>query len=312
LLVQLLAAFPLGLATAAVFAWLIAKPIRQLDRAIRQLGGADLARSIRVEGPADLQFLGERLEWLRHRLTEAEEQKARFLRHISHELKTPLTALREGSELLADGTAGALAPQQREVVAILQANSVQLARMIDDLLNYQRAVAGVGELELTAVDLGEVAADVVDRHKLAAAGRSVSFDLRRDGAKVLGDRDKLRIVLDNLVSNAVKFSPAGGIVQVAVTKGEDTAVIDVSDQGPGIAPADRDKVFEWFFQSERPQAGRVKGSGLGLAIAREFVLAHGGRIELVGAPVEGEAGQWAGTRFKVTLPPGGPRDRVGL
>ena len=298
LFVQLLAAFPLGLAIAAVFAFLIARPIRQLERAIRRLGAADFSAEVKVQGSADLQFLGERLDWLRRRLGELEEQKARFLRHVSHELKTPLTALREGSQLLADGAAGPVTPQQREIVAILQANSAQLQRLIEDLLHYQRAVAGVEQLRLGKVDLAEITRGVIDGHKLNAAGRSVRLALDSRATPLLGDEEKLRVVVDNLVSNAVKYSSDAGIVRVSIAPRERDVVLEVADDGPGVPEADRDKVFDWFFQGERPAAARVKGSGLGLAIAREFVQAHGGTIEALGGP---------GARFRVTLPQVGPR-----
>jgi two-component system sensor histidine kinase GlrK len=114
----------------------------------------------------------------------------------------------------------------------------------------------------------------------------------------VADEGKLRVVLDNLVSNAVKFSPEGGAIQVTVTPNGSDVYAEVHDEGPGVAPADRDKVFDWFFQGERPQAGRIKGSGLGLAIARELVAAHGGTIEAMDGP---------GGRFRVTLPQLGPR-----
>lgn len=297
LLVQLLAAFPLGLAIAAVFAFLIARPIRQLDRAIRRLGAADFTAGVRVQGPTDLEFLGERLDWLRRRLAALEEQKVRFLRHVSHELKTPLTALREGSELLADGAAGPVTPAQREIVTILQSNSAHLQRLIEDLLNYQRAVASVGHLTLARVDLADVARAVIDTHKLDAGGRSVTIALHALPAVAVVDEEKLRVVIDNLVSNAIKFSPEGDTVRVVVMPGESDVSIEVSDQGPGVAPDDRDKLFDWFFQGARPSSGRVKGSGLGLAIARELVVAHGGTIEVGDGP---------GGRFRVVVSQGGP------
>jgi two-component system sensor histidine kinase GlrK len=293
LFTQLLLAFPLGLAIATVFAFLIARPIRQLDRAIRRLGEADFGGSVHVQGPADLRFLGDRLDWLRHRLGALEEQKVRFLRHVSHELKTPLTALREGSELLADGAAGPVTPQQREIVGILQSNSVQLQRLIEDLLNYQRAVAGVEQLKLAKVDLADITRSAIDAHKLDAAGRSVTLALDVRPAPLLGDAEKLHIVVDNLVSNAVKYSPEGSTVRAAVRPGDRHVVLEVADEGHGVADADRHKVFDWFFQAERPSGARVKGSGLGLAIAREFVLAHGGTIEALEGP---------GGRFRVRLP----------
>jgi two-component system sensor histidine kinase GlrK len=295
LFLEMLAAFPLGMAIALVIAFLIARPIRQLDRAIRRLGTADFGVRVQVQGPADLRLLGERLDWLRQRLGALDEQKIRFLRHVSHELKTPLTVLREGSELLADGTAGPVTPQQREIVAILQSNSAQLQRMIENLLNYQRAVAGVDQLRLRRMDLADVAQRVIDRHRLSAAGRSVGFALEASAAPLLGDEEKLSVVIDNLVSNAVKFSPDGGTVQVRVTPIAHEVALEVVDEGPGVPAADREKVFDWFFQGERPASARVQGSGLGLAIARELVLAHGGSIEVVDG---------ADSRLRVTLPQG--------
>jgi two-component system sensor histidine kinase GlrK len=297
LVIQLLAAFPLGLAIAAVFAFLIARPIRQLDRAIRRLGAADFTAGVQVQGPTDLQFLGERLDWLRLRLAALEEQKTRFLRHVSHELKTPLTALREGSELLAEGAAGPVTPQQREIVAILQSNASQLQRLIEDLLNYQRAVASVAQIKLARADLADVARAVIDTHKLDAGRRAVTISLHALPAAAFVDEEKLRVVIDNLVSNAIKFSPEGGTVRVVVMPGESDVSVEVSDDGPGVAPEDRANVFDWFFQGVRPSGGRVKGSGLGLAIARELVIAHGGTIEV---------GEGPGGRFCVVVPRSGP------
>ena len=297
LFLQLLAAFPLGLAIAAVFAFMIARPIRQLDRAIRRLGAADFGAAVDVQGPADVRR-AERLDWMRRQLGALEEQKARFLRHVSHELKTPLTALREGSELLADGAAGPITPQQRDVVAILQSNSTRLQRLIEDLLHYQRAVAGVEQITVAKVDLADTARGVVDGHKLNAAGRSVSLSLEAQKTPLLGDEEKLRVIVDNLVSNAVKYSPEGGTVDVRVHPLEHDVILEVADKGPGVPESDRDKVFDWFFQGERPSGARVQGSGLGLAIAREFVLAHGGKIEVLTGP---------GGRFRVTLPQVGSR-----
>jgi two-component system sensor histidine kinase GlrK len=293
LFIELAAAFPLGLAIAALFAFLIARPIRQLERAIRRLGAGDYDAALDVQGPADLEYLGERLEWLRRRLAAVEEQKARFLRHVSHELKTPLTALREGSELLADGAAGPVTREQREIVAILQSNSVRLQRLIEDLLHYQRAVAGVEELNLAKVDLAEIAHGAVDGQKLNATGRAIEFAVEAKPAPLLGDEEKLRVVVDNLLSNAVKYSPEGGTVRVAVLPRAREVCLEVADEGPGVPESDRDKVFDWFFQGARPTGARVKGSGLGLAIAREFAVAHGGTIEALEGP---------GGRFRVTLP----------
>jgi two-component system sensor histidine kinase GlrK len=295
LLWQLAASIPLGILIAVVFAFLIAKPIRQLDHAIRQLGGAEFATGIRVHGPADLEYLGERLEWLRQRLVELEAQKTKFLHHVSHELKTPLTALREGSELLADGSSGALNRQQSEIAEILRHNSLQLQHLIEGLLGYQQALDSINRLEFRSIDLSAIARQVVEAHKLAAAARSVGFLLRTEPAVLTADADKLRVVIDNLVSNAINYSPEGGTISLVVRAEGDKVVLDVGDAGPGIAAEDRERVFDWFFQGKLGHQGRIKSSGLGLAIAREFVLAHRGSIEVI-------AERSPGAHFRVSLP----------
>jgi two-component system sensor histidine kinase GlrK len=184
-------------------------------------------------------------------------------------------------------------PEQREIVAILQSNSAQLQRLIEDLLNYQRAVAGAGQGAPGPVDVADVARAVIESHKLEASGRSVSIALHALPAPALVEEEKIRVVIDNLVSNAIKFSPEGGTVRVVVSPGESDVAIEVADQGPGVAPEDRDKIFDWFFQGVRPSSGRVKGSGFGLAIAQELVAAHGGTIEI---------GEGPGGRFRVVVP----------
>ena len=295
LLWQLAASIPLGVLVAALFAFLIAKPIRQLDHAIRQLGGAEFSTGIEVRGPADLEYLGRRLEWLRQRLVELEQQKTKFLHHVSHELKTPLTALREGSELLADGSSGTLNQQQSEIAEILRHNSLQLQRLIEELLGYQQALDSVNRLALQPIDLSEVARKAAEAHKLALAARDLELALQLEPAVLSGDADKLRVVLDNLLSNAIKYSPQGGTITLVVRAEQDRILLEVGDTGPGIAAEDQERVFDWFFEGKLAHQGRVKGSGLGLAIARELVLAHRGSIEVI-------AKRAPGAHFRVGLP----------
>jgi two-component system sensor histidine kinase GlrK len=292
---QLAATIPLGILLAVGVTLLIARPVRQLDQAIRRLGAGEFDGDIRVGGPADLQYLGGRLEWLRQRLIDLEQEKRLFLRHVSHELKTPLTALREGSELLAEETTGPLSPGQRDIVGILQQKSIHLQRLIEDLLKYQRTEESVGRLELSAVRLDRVVMQVLGDHRLAAQARGIRAELRLDPVVLRADQDKLHAVVANLVSNAIKYSPDGGMISLALRREGEQVVFDVKDTGPGIPLQDRDRVFDWFYQGAGVPHGRVQGSGLGLAIAKEFVVAHGGRIEVVD-----ESG--AGAHFRVTLP----------
>jgi two-component system sensor histidine kinase GlrK len=272
----------------------IARPITELDGAIRQLGGADFSRPIAVRGPEDLRYLGRRLDWLRRRLEEFETQKNRFLRHVSHELKTPLTALREGAELLHDEVAGPLAPPQKQVVSIMRDNSVKLQRLIEELLDYQRALHAAASLEVKPVALDALVLEAVRAHQLAAQAKGLRLSIEAQAVTLEADRDKLRSIVDNLVSNAVKFTPPGGTITVRARAQAGEAVIEVLDSGPGVPAEERESIFNLFFRGRTKADGGVKGSGLGLAIARELVEAHGGQIAVV---AEGSGGY-----FRVTLP----------
>jgi two-component system sensor histidine kinase GlrK len=286
----------IALALAILFAMLIARPIRQLDVAVRRMGDADFTHAIEVNGPQDLRYLGQRLEWLRARLQALEEQQNRFLRHVSHELKTPLTAVREGAELLRDDIGGKLAPEQREIVRIVRENTLSLQKLIEDLLSYHQARAS-GLPAPAKVALPDVVRRVVREHKLAAIARLATVAVNVRAATVLGDREKLRTIVDNLVSNAIKYSPRSGTITVELGVDGASAVLDVVDEGPGVDRDERQRIFESFYQGRPPTDGRVKGSGLGLAIAREYALAHGGRIE-----VRDRADGRRGAHFRLWLP----------
>ena len=273
----------------------IARPIAAIDNAIRQLGGADFSRPIAVRGPEDLRYLGRRLDWLRRRLEEFETQKNRFLRHISHELKTPLTALREGAELLNDQVAGPLVPAQKQVVSIMRDNSIKLQRLIEELLDYQRALHAAASLEVKPVVLDALVAEAAKGHELAAQSKGLRLVIDSQSAMVEADPEKLRSIIDNLVSNAVKFTPPGGTITVRARAQAGEAVIEVMDSGPGVPAEERESIFNLFFRGRgKGDSGRIKGSGLGLAIARELVEAHGGHIAVVP--------QGSGGHFRVTLP----------
>ena len=292
-----LATVGIAIALAVVFATLIARPIRQLDFAIRQMGSADFTHPIRVTGPQDLRYVGQRLDWLRSRLSDLEQQQARFLRHVSHELKTPLTVVREGAELLRDDVGGKLTAEQRDIVRIVRDNTLALQKLIEDLLAYQQTRATMEPAVLGPVALPDVVTRVVKEQRLAALARMVTIQPALRPATIIGDAEKLRTIVDNLLSNAIKFSPRNATVEVSVGVNDEFAVLDVMDRGRGVVAADRDRIFESFYQGTPPIDGRIKGSGLGLAIAREYALAQGGRIDVAGR-ADGKTGAW----FRLSLP----------
>ncbi len=291
-----LATVGIAIALAILFATLIARPIRQLDLAIRQMGRADFTHKVRITGPQDIRYVAQRLEWLRARLSELEQQQTRFLRHVSHELKTPLTAVREGTELLRDSVGGPLSAEQRDIVRIVRENTLQLQKLIEDLLAYHQTRA-LEPATHGPVPLADVVARVVREQKLAALARMVSFEPAMKPAVVVGDPERIRTIVDNLVSNAIKYSPRSGTIALSLGIDGDDAVLDVADQGPGVPPDHREKIFDSFYQGPAPVEGRVKGSGLGLAIAREYAAAHGGRVELMD-----RADGTRGARFRLRLP----------
>jgi len=298
LLVQGLAIILLSLVLVVFFSWLINRPVGQLAHLIRRLGENVMDPGPPVYGPRDLVYLGERLDWLRRRLAELEEQKQRFLHHVSHELKTPLAALREGVELLADGIGGAPSEQQQEILGILQDNGRELQHRIDDLLRYNRA-AGRGEaLVLGECRMDELLDAATERHRLTLQSRGIQLEreLELESLTVQGDRGKLATVIENLLGNAIRFSPAGGTIDVTIHRVDDNVVMTVRDQGPGVAPEDRSNLFQPFYQGHNQPPGALQGTGLGLAIVREYVTAHGGRVRLRESNHEGAC-------FEVVLPP---------
>ncbi|MBU1359458.1 MAG: two-component sensor histidine kinase [Gammaproteobacteria bacterium] len=291
---QVLAASALAVTLALAFGIWLARPFHRLERAIIGLGQNRLDEPIDVRGPADVRRVSQQLEWLRLRLTELDADKARFLRHVSHELKTPLAALREGVSLLEDGVTGALNPAQREVAHILQQNTVALQNQIEALLRFNAAAFEARDLRRERTALLPLIEEQIEAQHLQWQANGLTVRAEGEPISVVVDPGKLGTALANLLSNAIRFSSRGGTITFDVSSTADTARIDVSDDGPGIAEHDRDRIFEPFFRGERQPEHAVKGTGIGLSIVQEYIAAHGGRIMLL---PEGP-----GARFRIELP----------
>lgn len=295
MMLQAIALVPATLLLAVLFAVLITRPIRQVNRAIRLLGDEQLNEPVTITGPRDLEELGERLNWLRARLHELEQEKTRFLQHISHELKTPLTAIRESAELMNEQVVGELNPQQREIVGILRDSSLQLQKLIEDLLNFSILHARASQLALERVDMKVIVEQVLEDHRAAMLARNLELRTSLLPVSLDGDAEKLRTLFDNLLSNAVKYSPDNGQLRILLSRRDKSAVIEVADSGPGIPETERERVFDAFFQGAPATSGRVRGTGLGLSIAREYAQAHGGNITVVNSSE-------VGARLQVVIP----------
>jgi two-component system sensor histidine kinase GlrK len=286
---------PMTMLVVGLFTYLFGRPIRAIDRAISELGRGTFSRPIAIHGPADLERLAEQLEWLRLRLLELAQEKNRFLRHMSHELKTPLANIREGTELLMDGAVGELQSGQREVTAILRENGMKLQRLIENLLSFSAWQAKSVGLEISEFKLRPLIKSVLENQQLTLVAQRVRLDVQIEDLTPLADRGKLRLILDNLLSNAVKFTPRGGTISIHARSEHNQLVVDVMDSGPGIPAEERQRIFEAFYQGKTPQGGHIKGTGIGLSVVTEFVNAHGGSIEILEAKT-------GGAHFRVRLP----------
>lgn len=278
---------------------MILRPLRSLSNAIERIGSGRFDQPVRINGPLDLQHLGERLESMRCRLIELENQKALFLRNMSHELKTPLTTLREGTQLLGEEVTGRLNHEQREIIDLLGKNTRQLQKMIEDLLQFNAIQSTLMPVTRQHFDLAVLVKEVIGQHRLPARAKQMLISPSLHPLAFEGDPVKLRAVVDNLLSNAIRYSPDNTQVDINLRKSGGYAVLEIRDQGPGIAQNDRERVFEAFSQGNANDTRWIKGSGLGLFIAREFVRMHKGTIHVM------DSNEGAHLQVMLPLPPNG-------
>ncbi|GAA0620528.1 hypothetical protein GCM10009422_15230 [Brevundimonas kwangchunensis] len=217
-----------------------------------------------------------------------EEMKQQFVSTVSHELRTPLTSIAGSLGLLAGGAAGELGDKAGRLIGIAQANSQRLVRLINDILDIEKAESGQMTLDMSELDLRQIAERSIDSVRGFADGLGVSLTLQEGPiAQVRGDEDRLIQVVVNLLSNAAKFSPTGGAVSISVQPETRIARLSVSDQGPGIPDEFRSRIFSKFAQADSSDTRAKSGTGLGLAIAREIAERHGGRLWFESAAGEG-------------------------
>ena len=279
------------------FTRLIADPILQLDKQIRRLGSWKFDKKIVVKGSRDLRALAERLDWLRQQLVYLDRIKVDFLQSASHELKTPLTAIRESAELLTEELAGPLSEKQKMICNILQKNSVNLQKMIEKLLSFNMSHAAKGINGKKNVYMAQIIEQVLADHDAIILSKQLKINKKLENWIYQANEDQIKVIIDNLVSNAVKYAPINSAIVIELRGTKDQLLLDVCDEGVGISRADRQHVFDAFYRGVPAEKGMIKGSGLGLSIVKEFVESHHGRVELL--ENEGEA---RGAHFRVSLP----------
>ena len=289
-LVDLIVAALAGAVIAAVLSLLLARsivrPIQRVAAATRALAADERHEPLEPEGTTELASLAEAFNQMVEQLAASRDAERAFLLSVSHELKTPLTAIRGYAEGLGEG-----AFEPGEAARVIATESGRLERLVRDLLDLARMNRAEFSVRSEAVDLAEVAREAARRHEPTARGLGVDLRAVADETWVTGDSDRILQIASNLVENALRETPAGGTVTVEA----DGPRLLVSDTGPGIPAEDLPHAFERFYLYDKIGRDRLIGSGLGLAIVRQLATAMGGEV--------GVQSSDAGTTFTVTLRP---------
>lgn len=292
-LISVLLAFSLGL----LLLYLINRPIKKIARAIRKLGNAQFDQKIDIEGPRDLREVGLNLEWLRHKLTQLENSKQYFIKTISHELKTPLATLIEGTDLLEEEVVGELNAEQHKIVELLRIANIRLNSLIENLIEYQKSKSNLAVLNLSKFNLNQLIQQICADYQLLLDSKKIHIVLDVKAIDFVADRDKMRIIISNIFSNALKFSPHDGKILIKLGISRYKLHLLIADQGPGIAADQKVHIFTEFYNQPVPEDWKIKGSGLGLSLVKDYVAAHRGQIKILDADK-----QYCGANFLLIFP----------
>lgn len=284
------------------FSLTITRPVKRVAARIRALGTDEEYQGDKVGGPDELVHLDQQLDWLTERLAAVEKEKQRFLRHMSHELKTPLTTLREGSDLLADEITGTLNESQMEIAALLQNNSRELQTLIEQLLDYSRLNQNE-PVSIQEAPLQQLIQESIEPYKLLLEQKQIRLLQPATDFFVHTDRSMLIRILSNLISNAALYGDENGTLEIKCREDNHSRSIAVINDGPVIPASDVPHLFEPFYQGQNRRKGPVKGSGIGLSIVRDAAESIGAHVQLV-ENVNNRVG------FKVVLPLSGESDHV--
>jgi signal transduction histidine kinase len=301
--------FVASLGVGWVIAGRVLAPIERITSVAREIQATDLSRRIELGGPEDeLRRLADTFDAMLARLDAAFGAQRQFLADASHELRNPLAIIRTNLDVaLADPDAD---PEElRQSLVVIQRASDRMSRLVDDLLALARGQALAVRSE--PLDLGAAVADASDELVLPAKGRDITLDRTIvPGVVVSGDYDALKRAVSNLLENAVRYAPPGSRVRLAVGSERSRAWVSVSDEGPGIAPEDQQRVFDRFWRVDKGRSRAEGGTGLGLAIVRQIANSHGGEVQL-----QSKVG--VGSTFTIWLPVAAvdgasrPRARLG-
>ncbi len=280
-----------------IFVRLLLRPIKDIGNSIRTLGEVGFDKAIHIRGPKDLQKLGLHLEWLREKLDNLEHDKQQFIRNVSHELKTPLATLKEGTDLLSENVVGELNTEQQDIIQLMKIGNINIHDLVENLLEYQRTISTKIVFNVSRFKLDALIKRITDEYELLLMSKSITLKNNLQPLQIEADYDKLRIIISNLFSNALKFSPQGGVIGLVLTAIDGKVAFVIEDQGPGIEKGIQSLIFKDFYHGDSTPNWKVKASGLGLALVKHYLVAHNGSIELLPA-----SKNYCGARFSILLP----------
>ena len=296
IMIQSLIIIPVSVLIAALFIFLIISPLKLLTKSILRLQQGHFDHEIKVAGSPEIQEIALALENMRTRLQALELQKSSFIRHISHELKTPLAAIREGTELLYDNSVGELNAEQQEISHIIKDSVFRLQKHIEDLLDFNIVLDSTSLQDSESMQINDVVYQVIADRKLDIKRKKIHFNNDLSDISLFSNRKQVAVIIDNILSNAIKYSPDEGIIDISSILVDENLQLLISDQGIGIDQANQEKIFDAFYQGPPPEQSLIKGSGLGLTIVKELLLRLNGNIEILNEHDQ------QGTKIKITLP----------
>lgn len=295
-MLRVLFIIPATLLIAAFFIMLITTPLKFLKGKIKRLEQGDFEQKIIFNGSNEVKEIADALEMMRARLYELELQKSSFIRHISHELKTPLAAIREGSELLYDNSVGTLNDDQHEIASILKSSTSRLQSLIEDLLNFNVVLDATSLHYHEKLNFSDLMYAAVKQRKLDINRKNLFIKYALEDVQFFSNKKQLDVILDNLLSNAINYSPEHGEILLKSAQVEDKLIFTITDQGCGIKDIEQSRIFNAFYQADTQHENKIKSSGLGLTIVKELLTRLQGSIE-----VTSKTTVPTGTSMSVTL-----------
>lgn len=288
---------PISLLVSIVFIYLITTPLKKLTTQIQSLAHGNFEQTMTVTGSNEISEIANALEIMRTRLHALELQKSSFIRHTSHELKTPLAAIREGIELLHDNSVGPLNQSQQEVCSIIKLSVKRLQQLIEALLDFNIVLDSTSLQDREKMPLSPLIEQVLAQHLLEIKSKKINIDKQLMPIGLYCNGKQLMVILENIISNAIKFSPTHGTMTIKTEIANQQLTLSITDQGIGIAPEIQQSIFDAFYQGLPPQSSKIKGSGLGLTIVKELLMRLNGNIT-----VHSQKTQPSGTTMLITLP----------